>query len=606
MEGKLKAEVDNWLICDKNSVTRGEIKALVAAENFKALQDCLMRRMEFGTAGLRAKMAAGNAYMNDLTILQTTQGIAKYLLKSFGDEACSKGVVVGYDARHNSSRFANRVACMLISYGIKVYKYSSITPTPFVPYGVCMVGACLGIMVTASHNPKQDNGYKVYLANGAQINPPHDKLIADAIESDLTISDQAWDESVLDRSDLLNDPLKEAHEKYFADLSKLCKYRELNSKSPLRFVYTPVHGVGHHFARESFNRFSLPDFYPVAEQMNPDPEFSTVQYPNPEEGKGVLKLSFERAEAEKCTIVLANDPDADRLAVAEKNEEDGSWKVFTGNELGALFGWWALHLYKQEQAGEGKEVDKKNVWFISSTVSSKILKAMADQEGISFEDTLTGFKWMGNRSHDHMQQGGRVLFAFEEAIGFMFGTNVLDKDGISAMSVMAEMATYLRSIHHKTLARQLQDIYLQYGHHVSNNSYYICREPAKIRQMFVRLRNYGAGGHSNGDHSYPAKCGTFTIDHVRDVTTGFDSRCSDKKSTLPVTPSSEMITFYFSNGATVTLRTSGTEPKVKYYSEICGKRNVDELKAELDQLIQELVDHFYQPDKNGFESRTTS
>jgi len=601
-EPKLQAQIDFWMKYDKNEKSRKEIQSMVDSRDVSGLEQCLLKRMTFGTAGLRAKMAPGNTFMNDLTIIQTTQGIARYLKQEQRSRIKKHGVVVGFDARHNSKRFADLVANVLTLNNIKVLKFSDIVATPFVPYAVRVYKAVMGIMVTASHNPKQDNGYKVYWSNGAQIKPPHDSGIAAAIESDLTVADEIWDLSLLSNNNLLSDPLEEVFQKYFADLSVLCRFRSSNESSGRRFVYTPVHGVGQKFVEEGFRRFGLKPFHPVAQQQHPDPEFPTVRYPNPEEGKGVLKLSVETAETNNCDVIIANDPDADRLAVAEKME-DGSWKVFTGNELGALFGWWSLEMHRKF----GPKMDDGKVWMISSTVSSKILQTIAQQEGISFKETLTGFKWIANESYDEMQNGGHVIFAFEEAIGFMYGSKVLDKDGVSAACVLCEMSNYLKNKNKLTLNDQLQNIYKKYGQHVSSNSYYISRDSSKTNQMFARLRNYQSNpGITNGDHVYPAALskGGYEVVGVRDVTTGFDSNQNDKKSLMPKTPGSEMITFYFSNGCSVTLRTSGTEPKIKYYSEIIGKGEAAALKDDLENLLGILIEDFYQPQVHGFEAKS--
>nr|CAB3264816.1 phosphoglucomutase-2 [Phallusia mammillata] len=596
----LDEAIQKWMKFDKNSVTRKEIQTLYKDKKYDLLKKYLLKRMEFGTAGLRAEMGAGNSRMNDLTIIQTTQGFCQYLFQEFGESLKSRGVVIGFDSRHNSTRFATLAAnCFALS-GVKVYLYSKIVPTPFVPYGVNKYNTCAGIMVTASHNPKQDNGYKVYWENGAQIIPPHDSGISSAIKENLIpLSEDVWDEKSCEST---IDPYDEVMQSYYSDLAKYSNYRNLNETTSLRFTYTPVHGVGLNFAKQSFKTFGLPEFMDVPEQMHPDPEFSTVKYPNPEEGKGVLSLAMRTADDSGCTIILANDPDADRLAVAEKL--DGTWKVFTGNELGALFGWWAWHNHVTKNPGQSSHA---NVYMLSSTVSSVILRSIAKVEGFSFEDTLTGFKWMGNRADQLRSQGKTVLYAFEEAIGFMYGTNVLDKDGISGLSVMAECACYLAS-NGLTLHEQLQSIYDKYGDHVSNNSYYISHEPDKINAMFERLRHYPGDDVITDDSRgirYPKRVGRFEIEGVRDLTTGFDNRMKDRIALLPASASSHMITFYFSNQVVLTIRTSGTEPKIKYYSEICGKVGTgrEELVSELNELVKAVCEEFYQPEKNGFLSR---
>uniref|UniRef100_A0A672JDQ1 Phosphoglucomutase 2 n=1 Tax=Salarias fasciatus TaxID=181472 RepID=A0A672JDQ1_SALFA len=567
-----------------NPKTASMVQEMVKDGATEALKKCLSSRMEFGTAGLRAAMGPGTSCMNDLTIIQTTQGFCCYLEQSFGDLK-ERGVVIGYDARAHppsgggSKRFASLAAAVFISRGVPVHLFSDITPTPFVPFAVSHLGLCAGIMVTASHNPKQDNGYKVYWENGAQIVSPHDKGISKAIEENLKPWPESWNTEEASKSSLMKDPM--------------CFYTCL---SEVKIVHTSVHGVGHAFVQSAFKAFDLHPPYAVEEQKDPDPEFPTVKYPNPEEGEGVLTLSFALADRVGASVVLANDPDADRLAMAEK-QQNGQWRVFTGNELGALLGWWIFRCWK-EQNSDAAAV--KNLYMLSSTVSSKILRAIALKEGFHFEETLTGFKWMGNRAKDLLDQGKMVLFAFEEAIGYMCSPSVLDKDGVSAAAIAGEMVSYLAT-ENISVSQQLTTIYEEYGYHLSKNSYFICHDQTVIRSLFDRLRN--SGGQKN---SYPTDCGAFSISTVRDLTTGYDSNQPDKKAVLPTSSSSQMITFTFSNGGVATMRTSGTEPKIKYYTELCaapGNSDVTHLKKELDDLVDAIIENFFEPEKNKLQPK---
>ncbi|MBN3310223.1 PGM2 protein, partial [Amia calva] len=548
----------------QNPKTLETVRQLASQGDVEELQACFGSRMEFGTAGLRSAMGAGVSRMNDLTIIQTTQGFCSYLEKSFPDLK-DRGVVIGFDARAHppsggsSKRFAHLAATVLISRGVPVYLFSDITPTPFVPYTVSHLNLCGGIMVTASHNPKQDNGYKVYWDNGAQIISPHDKGIAVAIEENLEPWPEAWDETLIKNSPLLKDPYEDINKDYFKDVQKHCFHRDINKDSTVKFVHTSVHGVGHKFVQLAFKAFDLNPPFAVAEQKDPDPEFSTVIYPNPEEGEGVLTLSFALAEKEGATVVLANDPDADRLAAAEK-QKSGEWRVFSGNELGALLGWWIFRCWKEQNSDASA---LKDVYMLASTVSSKILRAIALKEGFHFEETLTGFKWMGNRAKQLLDQGKTVLFAFEEAIGYMCSPTVLDKDGVSAAAILAELTSYLAT-KKLILSQQLKTIYEEYGYHITKASYFICHDAETIKKLFEKLRNY------EGKDTYPKSCGDFKVSGVRDLTTGYDDSQTDKKAVLPTSKSSQMITFTFSNGGVATMRTSGTEPKIKYYAELCA------------------------------------
>ncbi|XP_033118420.1 phosphoglucomutase-2-like isoform X2 [Anneissia japonica] len=589
----LNKQLCQWLEWDKNEKTRKEILDLAECKNTDELHKLFDKRIAFGTAGLRAAMGAGFSRMNDLTIIQTTQGLVKHLLEAIPDGS-SRGVVVGFDSRYNSPRYAELAASILLREGVKVYLFSAIVPTPYVPYTVRKYKCAAGIMVTASHNPKDDNGYKVYWQNGAQITSPTDKNIATHIEANLEPWQNSWDTSIISTSPLLQHPLDEINNLYMLDVQKYCIYRDINKSSQVRFTYTPMHGVGLQYAQRAFKSFDLSPFVAVKEQSSPDPDFPTVKFPNPEEGKSALNLAMKTAEENNCSIILANDPDADRIAMAEWNKVDHSWKVFTGNETGALLGWWAFHCYQHQRQNNQQW---ESVYMLASTVSSKILRAIGKKEGFKFEETLTGFKWMGNRSHQLQEKGHTVLFAFEEAIGFMYGSNVLDKDGISACAILAEMAGYLAT-QGMTMKEKLYDIYKKYGFHYSINSYYICHHQPTIQNMFDTIRTMENG-------SYPSACGEFKITGTRDLTTGFDSNQPDNKAILPTSKSSQMITFTFENGAVATLRTSGTEPKIKYYTEICADPSLSDyeaLKEELRHLVQNLIDNFLQPNKNNLQS----
>ncbi|XP_061916804.1 glucose 1,6-bisphosphate synthase isoform X3 [Entelurus aequoreus] len=612
---QLDEAVLRWLSWDKNVHTRAELLALLAWPHVDELRSRLSSRLTFGTAGLRAPMGAGFNRINDLTIIQATQGLCAYLLRCVPDTA-HRGVVVGFDARGrresgcSSERLAALTAAVMLSRDVRVHLFSSYIPTPYVPFGVLELGAAAGVMITASHNPKEDNGYKVYWCNGAQIASPHDKGILKSMEEHLEPwSASCWDVQLVHTSPLRTDPLSHVDRRYLDQLASLCFHRQINSSCPLKFVHSSFHGVGHVFVRQAFQAFGFPPPIPVPEQKDPDPDFPSVRCPNPEEGESVLELALLLAEKEKARVVLATDPDADRLAVAETCDrcegqvvvtEPGKgawsghrcrWKVFSGNELAALLGWWMLFSWKETH---DDPADLQHVYMLATTVSSKILQALARVEGFHFEETLPGFKWIGNRIHELTGSGKTVLFAFEESIGFLCGALLPDKDGVSAAAVVAEMAAYL---HHRKLSlqQQLHNIYLTYGHHVSTSSYVICNDAATVHKIFARIRDFDGRG------SYPDTCGGVRIVHVRDVTTGYDSSQPDCRSVLPVSRSGHMITFTLHNGVVATLRTSGTEPKIKYYSELCATPGISDvccLEAELKQVTDALVEEFLQPERN--------
>lgn len=590
---ELNKKIEEWLSWDQNDTTLTEIKTLAADGNYDVLSKIMLKRISFGTAGLRGKMAAGYACMNDLVIVQTAQGLLKHLQENDSKLLNENGIVIGYDGRYNSRRFAELTAAIFLHERIPVHLFSYLCPTPFVPYALTKWKCAAGIMVTASHNPKEDNGYKMYSWNGSQIVSPTDKSIQKHILANMEPWKTSWDTQIVKESSLVHDPLQETINSYMQQIYKdlISMHKLSNLAVPHAFVYSAMHGVGYNYILKAFEVAGL-EILPVEEQKDPDPEFPTVKFPNPEEGKSSLDLAIKTADLNKIPIILANDPDADRLAVAEKNEITEEWKVFTGNEIGALLGWWALHCYKEKNPK--KSLD--DVYMLASTVSSKILRSMAQAEGFQFIETLTGFKWMGNKAFELIQNGKDVIFAFEEAIGFMYGSAVLDKDGVSAAVHVATMYAYLNK-HRITLTDQLNEIYKEYGLHIADNSYFICHDPDLINKIFNQIRAH------NGRDSYPSTImnGKYTIESIRDLTTGFDNGQKNNKAILPVSSGSQMITFSFSNGLVATLRTSGTEPKIKYYTELCAlpeQQDHAEIRNTLKEMVSALVQEFLEPEVN--------
>lgn len=569
-----------WLRLDKNPETREVIEQLCVKKDESMLETLLRNPISFGTAGLRAKMEAGFSRMNDLTIIQASQGLCRYVLEKIPN-ATNKGIVIGYDHRYNSERFAKLTAAAFIHKKFKVYLYKSLVHTPMVPYGIQHFKAACGVMITASHNPKQDNGYKVYWSNGCQIVEPHDAGISKHIS--LNQEPWTWDVSLCDSS-FCSNPYDALSESYFKKISSLVSSDILKNFEPQslpKFVYTPLHGVGGPVALKAFESIKYPsdNIFSVPQQFKCDPDFPTVKFPNPEE-KGALNLAISYAEEIGANIILANDPDADRFAASEK-QPDGRWHQFTGNQLGSLLAYqvWMKHRNNGSKIG-----------MLASAVSSKMLQSMGKIEGFHFEETLTGFKWLGNRAIQLKEQENiDIIFAYEEAIGFMSENIVKDKDGVSAMLIFAELATQLKS-RSCSIFQFLIELYKKYGIFVESNSYFISNDPAVTEKLFNQIR-YGQVGGST--LSFPEKIGSYRVTRIRDLTIGYDngSTLPNNIPELPVSASSQMITFKLEddNGLTIdlTLRTSGTEPKIKYYSEL-HKASSSESNISTDHIEKEI------------------
>ncbi|XP_049868330.1 glucose 1,6-bisphosphate synthase [Pectinophora gossypiella] len=595
---KLDAAVNTWLKIDKNPVTRQEVLDDIAGAEWDVLKKTMLGRQKFGTAGLRGRMGAGYKCMNDVVILQTAQGLCSYIQKECCQSKLQSGIVVGFDGRYNSKRWAELTAKVFISANIPVYLFTKVCPTPFVSFGTILYEAAAGVMVTASHNPKEDNGYKVYWTNGTQIISPHDDNILDEILQCLDIPDDHWNTEEIRTHPLVKDCQDEVTAQYMKYIRESLPQNVLedNKNAGIQAVYSAMHGVGYNYVVEAFKVANLKAPISVKEQQDPNPDFPTVKFPNPEEVECV-ELSQKLAEKTGTKLVLINDPDADRLAVAEYDDSSKSWKVFSGNEMGALFGWWLL----QQHVASGS---KQEVFVLASIVSSKMLQAIVKGKG-HFVETLTGFKWMGNATVILAKEGKMPLFAFEEAIGYMCSHKVPDKDGVSACVQVASLASSLYS-KGSSLQKQLQALYSEYGYHVSHNSYYICNEPAIIQKIFRRIRNY------HGPGVYPKKVASSDIVYMRDFTAGVKIPEKDSgDGHLQVLgtgldqeyTSGEMIMFRCSSGLSVTVRTSGTEPKLKYYTELVARATTaqeqEEMKTKLESMVKEFVEELLQPKENG-------
>lgn len=499
-DAELDARLAEWSEMDasEGSMEAEELVALVARAEGDSdagaareeLRARMCSRLAFGTAGLRGLCGAGFSRMNSVVVAQTTQGLCAYAEAQLGVEvARERGVAIGYDARANSDHFARVAAGVFASHGWRVALMGERCPTPLLAAAVQANGHAAGVMVTASHNPKEYNGYKVYWGNGCQIIPPHDEGIASAIEANLALWERPSAEAVAaGEVPGVFDSLPSVADGYYAALADGLRFRgggksgAASPRAPL-VAYTPLHGVGGPWAARAFEAFGLPAAVRVESQAEPDAEFPTVTFPNPEEGAETWELAFEAAAKAGVPVVLANDPDADRLAAAEWDDTTARYESFTGNEIATLLAAWMWSEYHAAHP----DVDPSRVALLGSTVSSKMFGAIAAKEGLRFDETLTGFKWLGNRARELQAEGYTVLFAFEEAIGFAFPHALTpDKDGVAAAAVFTEMAYALRE-EGKTVRRRLGELYEEYGAYQHRQGYVVA-DPVDNAKTFERLR----------------------------------------------------------------------------------------------------------------------
>ena len=524
-----------WIAADPDPCTRAELGALLEAGELHELAERMDGTLAFGTAGLRGAVEAGSNRMNRASVIRTTRGLADFLLTRH--EGIPAGpVVVGRDARLSSSTFMADTIAVLAAAGLDVRFWSDEVPTPLVAYAVLTLGGCAGVMITASHNPPEDNGYKVYDANGAQIIPPVDSAIAAAIGRVGPAIEVAQVEDALGghlpavrsiKPQVLND--------YQRAITRL---RSPTAGDPgLRIVYTPLHGVGWRYVADSLRRAGYEDLHPVREQMAPDGSFPTVSFPNPEE-PGAMDLALGLAERVGADLVLANDPDADRLAVAVPGPE--GWASLTGNQVGVLLADYVLSHYQ----GDGRPL------VINSIVSSPMTALVGEARGARFETTLTGFKWIANAALD-IEATGEATFAFgyEEALGYSIGRVVRDKDGVSAALMMVDLVAECRS-EGQTLWDRLSTLYRRYGLWVSVQKSIRRPGSAGMAGIMAALARLG--------ETPPRMLGGEAVTTVTDYRVGAE----DRPRWLGA---ASMMALGLDDGSRVLVRPSGTEPKLKIY-----------------------------------------
>ena len=534
----------DWADSDPDPKTKSMTLSLIKARDETQLRACFSRRLAFGTAGLRGALGPGPHRMNRALIRRVSTGLADYLNTSL--PLCvqeinvnTPRIIIGYDGRHGSLDFAHEAARVFGSEGFSVYLSSSICPTPLLAYSVIQLNAVAGVMVTASHNPPQDNGFKVYWGNGAQIIPPHDQQISEHIDragdcrtrTHLTMSE-------LSTQGLLSELPKEVEDRYLNTLQSLRLYQRLRldtGSSPLRIAYTAMHGVGYIWFDRLLRACGYQDLYYVEEQIHPDPDFPTVSFPNPEE-EGALDLAKVVAQTHNVHLLLAHDPDADRLAVIAQ-DASGSYRAFTGDQVGVLI---AHEMFQLMDVNTDDMV-------AATIVSSSLLSEMARHQNIQYAETLTGFKWIANRALEHERGGGRFLFGYEEAIGYSLYGVVRDKDGISAALFMADMAA--RALDEGvTLWDRMAEIYERYGVYMSSLKSRVCsgdQGRLEIEKYMKSLRQ-----------DPPRSIGGVEVSEYTDFSQEADPLRGD------------VLRFSLADGSRVIARPSGTEPKIKFYFEI--------------------------------------
>ena len=557
-----------------DQTTKEELKSI--AEDDNEIKERFYTELEFGTAGLRGIIGAGTNRMNIYTVRKATQGLANYIIKNDGQ---SKGVAVAYDSRRMSPEFANEAALCLAANGIKAYVFESLRPTPELSYAVRKLGCIAGINITASHNPPEYNGYKVYWEDGAQITPPHDKGIMAEVKAVTDYNTVKTMELEAAKVDGLYETIgAQIDDGYIAELKKQVLHQDAIDAvgDSIKIVYSPLHGTGNIPARRILDELGFKNVYVVKEQELPDGDFPTVSYPNPEADEA-FDLGLKLAKEVDADLVLATDPDADRLGVRVK-DKDGIYHTLTGNMSGCL-----LADYEIGQRKELKGLPSDGA-LVKSIVTSNLAKAIAKGYGIELIEVLTGFKFIGQQILKFETTGkGQYLFGFEESYGCLIGTYARDKDAIVATMALCEAAAYYKT-QGKTLWDAMLDMYDKYGYYkedIQSITLKGIEGLQKIQEILETLRK-----------NPPTEVGGYKVLRARDYQANTIKDTQTGEVTETGLPSSNVLYYDLNDDAWLCVRPSGTEPKVKFYYGVKGTslENADEKSTKLGKEVMAMID----------------
>lgn len=574
-----KEQYMQWLESDyMDEATKEELRQIAGDE--KEIEERFYTELEFGTAGLRGIIGAGCNRMNEYTVRKATQGLANYILKVGGQD---RGVAIAYDSRHMSPEFADVAALCLAANGIKAYVFESLRPTPELSYAVRKLHTIAGINITASHNPPEYNGYKVYWEDGAQITPPHDSGIMNEVKA---ISDYAvckkMDKDAAIAAGLYQTIGADIDDPYIEELKKLVVHQDAIDAvgSQIKVVYTPLHGTGNIPVRRVLKELGFTNVYVVPEQELPDGDFPTVSYPNPE-AKEAFTLGLALAKKVDADLVLATDPDADRLGVYVKDAKTGEYHPLTGNMSGCLIG---DYLIGQKKELQGLPEDGV---FVRSIVSTNMADAIADYYGIELVEVLTGFKFIGQKILEMEKTGkGTYLFGMEESYGCLTGTYARDKDAVVASMALCEAAAYYKT-KNMTLWDAMIAMYERYGYYQDGITAITLKGIEgleKIGQIMNTLRAEA-----------PKEIGAYQVTAVRDYKNDTITDIATGAVCPTGLPSSNVLYYELTDDAWVCVRPSGTEPKVKFYFGIKGSSLADAdakaeaMKAAVNALVEKML-----------------
>ncbi|MFT3675003.1 MAG: phospho-sugar mutase [Chitinophagaceae bacterium] len=568
IDAAILVKVNAWLSDSFDATTREEVQKL-QSENEKELADAFYRNLEFGTGGLRGIMGVGTNRMNKYTVGMATQGYANYLKQSFGDNV---KVAIAHDSRNNSRFFAETTANVFASNGIKVFLFESLRPTPELSFAIRHLGCQGGVVCTASHNPKEYNGYKAYWNDGAQLVPPHDKNVIKEVEKIASVDEVKWSGGEANIT-LIG---KEIDEAYISMVKELSVYPDIIARqSDLKIVYTPIHGTGIKLVPQVLERFGFKNVHIVEEQSIPDGNFPTVVYPNPEE-KETMGIGLQKAKELDADILLGTDPDADRVGIGVKDNH-GEWVLMNGNQTAILAFNYLL------EARRTKGIARSNDMVITTIVTTGMVDGLAKGNNVSCYRVLTGFKWIAEMIREKEGKENYVVGG-EESFGLMIGDKIRDKDAVSAVALLCEMAAYEKE-KGRTLFEKLVDLYVQYGFYKEDLISITKKGMDGQQQIAAMMEGYRANPPQSINGSPVVQLLDYELSKGSNPQTG-----EEWAITLP---KSNVLQFILADGSIISARPSGTEPKIKFYFSVKealkSAADFDQVNKELDKKIKAII-----------------
>jgi phosphoglucomutase len=569
MNQAINQKIASWLEGNFDAATKDEIRSLQANQP-DLLEDAFYRNLEFGTGGLRGLMGVGTNRVNKYTIGMATQGFSNYLLKTYPNESIS--VVVGHDSRNNSRFLAETTAQVFAANGIKVYLFEALRPTPELSFAIRQLQCKAGVVCTASHNPKEYNGYKAYWNDGGQLVPPHDKNVITEVEAIQSLEEVKWN-----GGDALIEIIGDAMDaSYIAMLKTLSVYPEvIAAQSDLKIVYTPIHGTGITLVPKVLDAYGFKNVHVVEEQATPDGNFPTVAYPNPEESE-TMRIGLEKAKALNADILLGTDPDADRVGIGVKNHK-GEWVLMNGNQTAVL-----AFAYMME-ARRAKGIAAPNDMVVTTIVTTEMINEVARQNEVNCYNVLTGFKWIAELVKEKEGKENYIIGG-EESFGLMIGDQIRDKDAVSAVALLCEMAAYEKS-KGRSLFDKMIELYMQYGFYYEHLISITKKGMNGQQEIAAMMEGYRK--------QPPTEIAGMKVVTLLDYQLQLSTNLQTGNQTKIQLPKSNVLQFVTEDGTKISARPSGTEPKIKFYFSVNtvlpNREAFDEVYAHLQNKINNII-----------------